>query len=209
MQQNSNELTRRGFVGATAGAGAVASLLPVEAEAQTGNATAITLNINGEDRRLTLEPRVTLLDALRERLQLTGSKKGCDHGQCGACTVLVNGRRVNSCLMLAVMCEGDRITTVEGLAQAETLHPVQAAFIEHDGLQCGYCTPGQICSAIAALDEIKAGYPSFVTADLRKAGPVEANDDEIRERMSGNICRCGAYPNIVTAVRAVYGAARA
>jgi xanthine dehydrogenase YagT iron-sulfur-binding subunit len=144
----------------------------------------LNLRVNGKDYALDLDPRTTLLDALRERLRLTGSKKGCDHGQCGACTVLVNGRRVNSCLTLAVMHEGDEITTIEGLANGEELHPVQAAFIEHDGFQCGYCTPGQICSAVALLHENHAN-----------------NDDEIREWMSGNICRCGAYPNILAAIK--------
>jgi xanthine dehydrogenase YagT iron-sulfur-binding subunit len=145
---------------------------------------------------------VTLLDLLREELGLTGTKKGCDHGQCGACTVLANGRRINSCLSLAVVHQGEQITTVEGLAHGATLHPVQAAFIEHDGFQCGYCTPGQICSAVALLEEAKRGDASIVTRDLAKVAPVELTRDEIRERMSGNICRCGAYPGIVQAVEA-------
>ena len=148
------------------------------------DAVAVTLKINGRETALSLDPRVTLLDALRERLGLTGSKKGCDHGQCGACTVLVNGRRINSCLSLAVTHEGDEITTIEGLAMGDELHPVQAAFLEQDGFQCGYCTPGQICSAVALLKEGHAG-----------------SDGEIREWMSGNICRCGAYPNILAAIR--------
>ena len=144
---------------------------------------------------------MTLLDALREYIGMTGSKKGCDRGQCGACTVLVNGRRINACLTLAVMHEGDKITTIEGIAHGDQLSPLQAAFIEHDAFQCGYCTPGQICSATACIDELRAGTASAVSADVRKA-PV-MSDDEIRERMSGNICRCGAYPNIVIAIRQV------
>jgi xanthine dehydrogenase YagT iron-sulfur-binding subunit len=142
-----------------------------------------------------------LLDALRERLALTGTKKGCDQGQCGACTVIVNGQRINSCLTLAVMHSGDEITTIEGLANGDDLHPVQAAFVRHDGLQCGYCTPGQICSAVALLAEHKAGWPSYVTADVATAAVL--TDTEISERMSGNICRCSAYPNIVAAIRDV------
>jgi xanthine dehydrogenase YagT iron-sulfur-binding subunit len=158
----------------------------------------VTLRINGADHALRLDPRVTVLDALREHLGLTGAKKGCDHGQCGACTVLVDGRRANSCLMLAVAAEGAEITTIEGLADGEDLHPVQAAFVEHDAFQCGYCTPGQICSAVGAIEEARSGWPSAVTADLM--APVELDEAEIRERMSGNLCRCGAYANIVPAV---------
>ncbi len=161
----------------------------------------VTLRVNGTEHTLKIEPRVTLLDALRERLALTGTKKGCNHGQCGACTVLVSGRRINSCLALACMHEGDEIVTVEGLARDSELHPVQAAFIKHDGFQCGYCTPGQICSAVALISEVKAGTKSTVTPDIKKDGQVELTDAEIRERMSGNICRCGAYPGIVAAVR--------
>ncbi|MEP0873457.1 2Fe-2S iron-sulfur cluster-binding protein [Trichocoleus desertorum AS-A10] len=161
----------------------------------------VTLRINGTARAVKIEPRVTLLDALREYIGLTGSKKGCDHGQCGACTVLVNGRRINSCLTLALMHEGDEITTIEGLAKGDELHPVQAAFIKHDGFQCGYCTPGQICSAVALLDEVATGTASAVTADVRQTGGMELTDAEIRERMSGNLCRCGAYPGIVAAIR--------
>jgi xanthine dehydrogenase YagT iron-sulfur-binding subunit len=161
----------------------------------------IRLNVNGHDYELTLEPRVTLLDALRENIGLTGTKKGCDRGQCGACTVLVNERRINACLTLAVAHAGDRIRTVEGLASGATLHPVQAAFIEHDGFQCGYCTPGQICSAVAMLGEARDGAISAATTDVRRKGSVELNDAEIRERMSGNLCRCGAYVGIVAAVR--------
>jgi len=159
-----------------------------------------TLNINGTDHPLLLDPRVTLLDLLREHLKLSGTKKGCDHGQCGACTVLMDGKRFNSCLALAVVQQGRRITTIEGLATGEQLHPMQAAFLEQDGFQCGYCTPGQICSAVAMLDEVRAGSPSFVTA-VKAQQPVDLSEHEIRERMSGNLCRCGAYPNIVRAVQ--------
>ncbi len=157
--------------------------------------------VNGERRDLELDTRTTLLDALREHLHLTGSKKGCDHGQCGACTVMVGGRRINACLTLAVMHQGDEITTIEGLGSPDKLHPMQAAFVKHDGYQCGYCTPGQICSSVAVLEEIKAGIPSHVTADLNARPGLTA--DEIRERMSGNICRCGAYSNIVDAITEV------
>jgi xanthine dehydrogenase YagT iron-sulfur-binding subunit len=156
------------------------------------------LLINGTEHHLDIDPRVTLLDALREHLGLTGSKKGCDHGQCGACTVLVEGRRINACLTLAVMHDGDAITTVEGLAQGDVLSPLQASFVKHDGFQCGYCTPGQLCSATGMLDEVRAGWPSVVTQDL--ATSPSLSDDEIRERMSGNLCRCSAYPNIVAAI---------
>ena len=164
----------------------------------------VAFTVNGEKRTLDLDTRTTLLDALREHLKLTGTKKGCDHGQCGACTVIVDGRRINSCLTLAVMHEGDSITTIEGLGTPDKLHPMQAAFVVHDGYQCGYCTPGQICSAVAVLDEIKAGIPSHVTADLGSSPGLSV--DEIRERMSGNICRCGAYSNIVDAIVEVAGA---
>lgn len=163
----------------------------------------IRFEINGEMRELALDARVTLLDALRERLHLTGAKKGCDHGQCGACTVLVNDVRINACLTLAVMHEDDRITTIEGLGAPDRLHPMQAAFVKHDGYQCGYCTPGQICSAVGVLDEIGRGVPSYVSADLTEA-PATTNL-EIRERMSGNICRCGAYSNIAEAIAEVAG----
>ncbi len=158
----------------------------------------VSLSVNGHGETLDLDARTTLLDALRETLRLTGSKKGCDHGQCGACTVLVNGRRINACLTLAVMHDGDEITTIEGLAEPGALHPLQAAFVEHDGFQCGYCTPGQICSGIGMFAEIAAGMPSHVTADLQAA--AELTDAEICERMSGNLCRCAAYPNIVRAL---------
>ncbi len=164
---------------------------------QINQTMQVSLCVNGLDYALTLDPRTTLLDALREHANLTGSKKGCDHGQCGACTVLVNGRRINACLTLAVMHEGDAITTIEALDNA-TITALQAAFIEHDGFQCGYCTPGQICSAAGMLDEIAAGMPSHETPDL-DATPA-LSSAEIRERMSGNICRCAAYPNIVRAI---------
>jgi xanthine dehydrogenase YagT iron-sulfur-binding subunit len=163
----------------------------------------VAFEINGKRCELVLDTRTTLLDALREHLQLTGTKKGCDHGQCGACTVLVNGVRINSCLTLAVMHEGDKVTTIEGLGTPEDLHPMQAAFIKHDGFQCGYCTPGQICSAVAVLGEIEADVPSHVSGDLTVR--AEATDAELRERMSGNICRCGAYSNILEAMREVAG----
>jgi xanthine dehydrogenase YagT iron-sulfur-binding subunit len=166
----------------------------------------VELQINGQPHVLKLDPRTTLLDALREHLALTGSKKGCDHGQCGACTVLIDGRRINSCLTLAVMHDGQAITTVEGLADGGALHPLQAAFIAHDGFQCGYCTSGQICSAVGMLSESRAGMPSYVTANLEQARPA-LTDVEIRERMSGNICRCAAYPNIVAAIKQVAGSA--
>jgi xanthine dehydrogenase YagT iron-sulfur-binding subunit len=163
----------------------------------------VSFVVNGKNHELELDTRTTLLDALREHLHLTGTKKGCDHGQCGACTVIVDDRRINSCLTLAVMHEGDEITTIEGLGTPEHLHPMQAAFVKHDGYQCGYCTPGQICSAIAVLDEIKAGIPSHVSADL--AARPQLTGSELRERMSGNICRCGAYSNIVDAIVEVTG----
>ena len=179
--------------GAAHGAPAVAAAAP--------SMTTTSIEVNGKTHRLELDTRVTLLDALREHLHLTGTKKGCDHGQCGACTVLVNGRRVNACLTLAVMHDGDRITTIEGLGTPEKLHPMQAAFVKHDGFQCGYCTPGQICSAVGALDEIKRGVPSHASASLTTIPVVTA--DELRERMSGNICRCGAYSNIIEAITEV------
>jgi xanthine dehydrogenase YagT iron-sulfur-binding subunit len=163
----------------------------------------VTFTVNGEARSLDLDTRTTLLDALREHLHLTGTKKGCDHGQCGACTVIVDGRRINSCLTLAVMHDGDAITTIEGLGTPEHLHPLQASFVKHDGYQCGYCTPGQICSAVAVLDEIKAGIPSHVSADL--TAPPQLTVAELRERLSGNICRCGAYSNIIDAITEVAG----
>jgi xanthine dehydrogenase YagT iron-sulfur-binding subunit len=158
----------------------------------------VSFEVNGRHRELEVDTRTSLLDALREHLHLTGTKKGCDHGQCGACTVIVDGRRINSCLSLAVMHEGDRITTIEGFGTPDNLHPMQAAFIAHDGYQCGYCTPGQICSAIAVLDEIRAGIPSHASGDLDDNPKITGA--EIRERMSGNICRCGAYSNILDAM---------
>jgi len=172
------------------------------ADMQGGAPVPVSLRVNGKDVRLSLDPRTSLLDMLREHLRLTGTKKGCDHGQCGACTVIVAGRRINSCLSLAVMHEGDEVTTIEGLGTPDRLHPMQQAFVTHDGYQCGYCTPGQICSAVAVLEEIRAGIPSHVTEDLDH---VRFSDAELRERMSGNICRCAAYPNIVAAIREVAG----
>jgi xanthine dehydrogenase YagT iron-sulfur-binding subunit len=175
----------------------------VDAETSPAPVT-VELQINGQPHVLSLDPRTTLLDALREHLALTGTKKGCDHGQCGACTVLLDGRRINSCLTLAAMHDGQPITTVEGLADGETLHPMQAAFVAHDGFQCGYCTAGQICSAVGMLNESRMGMASYVTESLALARP-DLTDAEIRERMSGNICRCAAYPNIVAAIRQAAG----
>ncbi|MCR4524203.1 aldehyde dehydrogenase iron-sulfur subunit PaoA [Bosea sp. 47.2.35] len=163
----------------------------------------VRFKVNGESRELTLDPRTTLLDALREHLHLTGTKKGCDHGQCGACTVIAGGRRINACLSLALQHDGDAITTIEGLGTPDKLHPMQAAFVKHDGYQCGYCTPGQVCSAVAVLDEIARGVPSHVQADLLQR--PQASNIEMRERMSGNICRCGAYSNIAEAMADVAG----
>ena len=191
------------FSTATSTANAQITSFPSHATSAGSATSNVSLDVNGTARQLTLDPRTTLLDALRENLHLTGTKKGCDHGQCGACTVLVGGRRINSCLTLAVMHEGDSITTIEGLGTPENLHPMQAAFIKHDGYQCGYCTPGQICSAVAVLDEIKAGIPSHVSADLNT--PPQLTNAELRERMSGNICRCGAYSNIAEAISEVAG----
>ncbi|MFC0385690.1 aldehyde dehydrogenase iron-sulfur subunit PaoA [Muricoccus vinaceus] len=210
MQKASEfELSRRGLIAATTVAAAVPAA-PFAAHAQAEVAPSgtpvmskLSLQVNGQQVALELDTRTTLLDALREHLRLTGSKKGCDHGQCGACTVMVDGRRVNSCLTLAIMHQGDEVTTIEGLGHPENLHPMQAAFVKHDGYQCGYCTPGQICSSVAMLEEIKAGVPSHVSADLRAAPQITA--EEIRERMSGNICRCGAYSNIVDAITEVAG----
>ncbi|SFC22992.1 aldehyde dehydrogenase iron-sulfur subunit PaoA [Massilia yuzhufengensis] len=190
---------------------AVVSQLAPQAEAAVPKATAptapttmsIRLKVNGIERQLNVDPRTTLLDALRDRLHLTGSKKGCDQGQCGACTVLIDGRRTTSCLTLAVMQEGHEVTTIEGLGTPNNLHPLQAAFIKHDGFQCGFCTPGQICSAVGMLDEMRAGAPSHVTGDLN--AKVQASPLEFRERMSGNICRCGAYSNIQEAIAEVAG----
>src|SRR5690606_7201920 len=199
------EISRRGLLAAGA-ASAAASAAPAAAAdeaAEPVTASKVSFRVNGAVRELDLDVRTTLLDALREHLKLTGTKKGCDHGQCGACTVIVDGRRINACLTLAVMHEGDDIVTVEGLGTPEKLHPMQAAFVKHDGYQCGYCTPGQICSAVAVLEEIKAGVPSHVSADLN--APPRVIPAELRERMSGNICRCGAYSNIVDAIVEVAG----
>ncbi len=177
----------------------------VFAPVQIENGVTVAMKINGAQKSLTVDSRMTLLDGLREKLELTGSKKGCDHGQCGACTVIIDGRRVLSCLTLAATCEGKSVTTIEGLANGDQLHPMQAAFIKNDGFQCGYCTPGQICSAVALMNEAKNGEVSYVTANVRtSAKNVKLSDDEIRERMSGNICRCGAYPNIVAAIQEVH-----
>jgi xanthine dehydrogenase YagT iron-sulfur-binding subunit len=169
------------------------------------NSVQVSLRVNGVVKSLKIDSRMTLLDALREKLALTGSKKGCDHGQCGACTVLSDGKRVLSCLTLAATCEGKSITTIEGLAKSGKLHPMQAAFLKNDGFQCGYCTPGQICSAVALLKEAKNGDASYVTSPSSPGGrPIHLSAEEIRERMSGNICRCGAYPNIVAAITEVH-----
>ena len=199
------DVTRRTFLVSSSTAVA-ATMVPGVAHgapdaAAAPSTTTTSIEVNGKTHRLELDTRVTLLDALREHLHLTGTKKGCDHGQCGACTVLVNGRRVNACLTLAVMHDGDQVTTIEGLGTPAKLHPMQAAFVKHDGFQCGYCTPGQICSAVGALDEIKRGVPSHASASLTTIPVVTA--DELRERMSGNICRCGAYSNIIEAITEV------
>jgi xanthine dehydrogenase YagT iron-sulfur-binding subunit len=216
-QGRAKRTSRRNFLGQalTAAGTAIAapSLLNQATAAKEDSAMqspegemSITLMVNGEARSLTIEPRVTLLDALREQLGLTGSKKGCDHGQCGACTVLVDGQRVYSCLSLAVMQEGKQIVTVEGLAKGDILHPVQAAFIDNDGLQCGYCTPGQICASVALLDEVKRGCASAVTSDLNRPPQLaELSEAEIKERLSGNLCRCSAYNGIVAAVQQAAG----
>lgn len=176
---------------------------PPQAKAGMVPASSVSLEVNGQVHVLELDNRTSLLDALREHLHLTGTKKGCDHGQCGACTVLLNGERINSCLTLALMHDGAKITTIEGLGTPSRLHPLQAAFVKHDGYQCGYCTPGQICSAVGTLDEIRRAIPSHVTADLAARPLLSA--EELRERMSGNICRCGAYSNIVDAISEVAG----
>jgi xanthine dehydrogenase YagT iron-sulfur-binding subunit len=200
-------LTRRDLL--IAGATSAATVAAPDLNAQPAAAVTkakVSLEVNGRVHALELDTRTTLLDALREELHLTGSKKGCDQGQCGACTVLVDGRRVTSCLTLAVMQQGHTITTIEGLGTPEKLHPMQAAFVKHDGFQCGFCTPGQICSAVGMLEEMKAGIPSHVTVDLSR--PPKASDAEYRERMSGNICRCGAYSNIQEAIAEVAGVKR-
>jgi xanthine dehydrogenase YagT iron-sulfur-binding subunit len=203
-----SEISRRELlVLGAASAASAAVLREGEAQAQpAGEAPVrakVTLEVNGSVRALELDTRTSLLDALREHLRLTGTKKGCDHGQCGACTVMVDGRRINACLTLAVMHEGSKVTTIEGLGRPGALHVMQSAFVKHDGFQCGYCTPGQICSAVAVLAELEQGVPSHVTADLVAAPPVSV--DELRERMSGNLCRCGAYSNIIDAIREVAG----
>ena len=202
-------ITRRDLlIAGASSAVAVGAANDAAAAAPAANASdiphaSVTLTVNGQAHELRLDTRTTLLDALREHLHLTGTKKGCDHGQCGACTVIVDGRRINSCLTLAVMHPGAQVTTIEGLGAPGHLHPMQAAFVRHDGYQCGYCTPGQICSAVSVLDEIRQGIPSHVSADL-VAQPL-LSVDELRERMSGNICRCGAYSNIVEAITDVAG----
>jgi xanthine dehydrogenase YagT iron-sulfur-binding subunit len=202
------EISRRSVLAVGATSTVLAVVRPVDAQDRQSmpdrpSLLPVNFEVNGEKRNLMLDARTTLLDALREHLHLTGTKKGCDHGQCGACTVMVDSVRINSCLSLAVMHQGNRITTIEGLGTADRLHPMQAAFVKHDGYQCGYCTPGQICSAVAVLDEIKRGVPSQVQADLNQ--PPRATNIEMRERMSGNICRCGAYSNIAEAMAEVAG----
>jgi xanthine dehydrogenase YagT iron-sulfur-binding subunit len=174
-----------------------------ESPVRQTTSTNVSLVVNGERRELELDNRTSLLDAMREHLHLTGSKKGCDHGQCGACTMIVDGQRINSCLSLAIMHQGAEITTIEGLGTPEQLHPMQAAFVKHDGYQCGYCTPGQICSAVSVLEEIKQGIPSHVSGDITSSPTLSV--EELRERMSGNICRCGAYSNIIDAMSEVAG----
>jgi len=207
------EISRRDLLIGTAAAAAMTSA-PAAVRAQTGasaqaaapeapSMAKVSFTVNGTGRQLELDTRTTLLDALREHLHLTGTKKGCDQGQCGACTVIVDGQRINSCLTLAVMHEGGSITSIEGLGKPDKLHPMQAAFVKHDGYQCGYCTPGQICSAVAMLDEVKAGIPSHASGDLTAA--LQLTNAELRERMSGNICRCGAYSNIIEAITEVAG----
>ena len=202
------KVTRRDMMAGSAATAMAASLATPAGAVGAGGTdrpamSKVAFEVNGTPHDLLLDTRTTLLDALREHLHLTGTKKGCDHGQCGACTVMVNGIRINACLSLAVMHQGHKVTTIEGLGSAEALHPMQAAFIKHDGYQCGYCTPGQICSAVAVLDEIKRGVPSHVQADL--GHHPEPTNVELRERMSGNICRCGAYSNIAEAVAEVAG----
>jgi len=206
-EQLAHDLSRREFIETAAAVSGLAMTIPVldaqTAVPESGHVNC-SLSINKIRHTLSLDPRVTLLDLLREQLHLTGTKKGCDHGQCGACTVLANGERINSCLALAVSYDGAQITSIEGLASGDRLHPIQQAFLESDGFQCGFCTPGQICSSIAMLEEARRGVPSAVSRDLSKPGPVDLTEDEARERMSGNLCRCGAYPNIVAAVRSTY-----
>ena len=212
--------SRRRFLGQASAAGLAAVAFQVLAEQKAlafseveaaiepttlENSLKLSFKVNGTARSLDVDTRMTLLDALRERIGLTGSKKGCDHGQCGACTVMVDGQRVLSCLTLAAQCEGRDVTTIEGLAKGSELHPMQEAFVKHDGFQCGFCTPGQICSAVALMTEAKNGDLSYVSNNHRNAAKaISLSDDEIRERMSGNLCRCGAYPNIVAAIREVH-----
>ena len=209
--------SRRNFLGKASLAAVAAQLLlhdqafalkfmsdtPVTNNAVSELAMTVKMTINGTEKSVAIEPYVTLLDALRERLQMTGTKKGCDHGQCGACTVIIDGKRVLSCLTLAAQAEGQNIITIEGIAKGDALHPMQEAFITHDGFQCGYCTPGQICSAVALMDEARRGEISYVSTNISKKSATNLSDDEIRERMSGNICRCGCYPHIVDAIKEV------
>jgi xanthine dehydrogenase YagT iron-sulfur-binding subunit len=206
-------IRRRTMMAATAASGllagsrtgrAIAREAPAEVPVAPRQMAEVTLTINGVRKALQLDTRTSLLDTLREHLGLTGTKKGCDHGQCGACTVLLNGRRINACMTLAVMHQGDEVVTIEGFGSDQALHPLQEAFVRQDGFQCGYCTPGQICSAAGMLREHAAGWPSHATADLA-ATPIPLSDAEIRERMSGNICRCAAYPNILAAIREASG----
>jgi xanthine dehydrogenase YagT iron-sulfur-binding subunit len=206
-------IRRRTMMAATAASGllagsrtgrAIAREAPVEMPVAPRQMAEVTLTINGVSKALQLDTRTSLLDTLREHLGLTGTKKGCDHGQCGACTVLLNGRRINACMTLAVMHQGDEVVTIEGFGSDQALHPLQEAFVRQDGFQCGYCTPGQICSAAGMLREHAAGWPSHATANLA-ATPIPLSDEEIRERMSGNICRCAAYPNILAAIREASG----
>ena len=206
------KLSRRGMliagataatVGVPAGASATGASAPAPAGTAQGALASVSIEVNGTRHDLALDTRTTLLDALREHLHLTGTKKGCDHGQCGACTVIVDGRHINSCLTLAVMHPGAKVTTIEGLGTPDHLHPMQAAFIKHDGYQCGYCTPGQVCSAVAVLDELRQGIPSHASGDIAARPLLSAA--ELKERMSGNICRCGAYSNIIDAITEVAG----
>ena len=205
MANHDLPISRRGVLASSAATLAISSTVPAIAGNTPAPSASITmplrLTVNGVEHALDLDTRTTLLDTLREHLHLTGTKKGCDHGQCGACTVIVNGDRINSCLSLAVQHDGDSVTTIEGLGTVSKLHEMQAAFIAHDGYQCGYCTPGQICSSVAMLQEIERGIPSHVSEDLD--GTMRASNSEIRERMSGNICRCGAYSNIAAAIAEV------
>jgi xanthine dehydrogenase YagT iron-sulfur-binding subunit len=214
MQSHSDlQISRRDLLIAASASAAVTTAPSLAAQDAAANTQAVgvgapamakvSFTVNGNVRELKLDARTTLLDAMREHLHLNGTKKGCDHGQCGACTVIVDGRRINSCLTLAIMHEGGSITTIEGLGTPDDMHPMQVAFVRHDGYQCGYCTPGQICSAVAVLDEIEAGIPSHVSTDL--TAQPQSTAAELRERMSGNICRCGAYSNIVDAITEVAG----